>query len=86
MIVIGCAYDSNAISPSRFLFTSEQLSEETNHIERLLATHVQEDYAEYSENFTTLAHVSSLNTLSPKDQFLVFASISNYHKHGYPSV
>ena len=27
-----------------------------------------------------------MNTFSPKDQFLVLASISNYHKHGYPSV
>ena len=77
---------SNVFSPYRFLFTSEVWGKENKQIDAMLALHAQEEYCEYSENFTTLAYVSSMNTLSPKDQFLVFSSISNYHKHGYPSV
>ena len=68
------------------MFTSELWGEENQEIDGLLATHVEQYYTEYGDKFTTLSHVSSMNTSSPKDQFLMFSSIFNYHKSGYPSL
>ena len=39
-----------------------------------------------SDDATSLMHVSDLPTYSPADQFRLLASISNYHKFGYPLI
>ena len=38
------------------------------------------------DDATFLTHVSDLPTYSPADQFALLASISNYHKFGYPLI
>ena len=47
---------------------------------------MEQHYSDHGDKFTILSHVSSMNTSSPNDQFLIFPSISNYHKSVYLSV
>ena len=42
---------------------------------------MEQHYSKHGDKFTALSHVSSMNTSSPKDQFLVFSSILNYQKN-----
>ena len=35
---------------------------------------------------TLIQHILEMDEYSPKDQFAILSSISNYHKYGYPSL
>ena len=55
-------------------------------IDQDLAKHIEIGIEFPKEQLTALSHVTDLPTHSPKDQFVLLSSISNFHKFGYPSI
>lgn len=72
---------------SRFLFCSEQWEpDEVSSIDEELKAHILEQPALPQGSTTLLSHISSQPYLTPKQQFIMLSSISNYHWLPYPSV
>ena len=70
----------------RFLYCSLIWGQRIKQIDQDLAKHIEMGIEIPKQQVTAFSHVSDLCTHSPKDQFLLLPSISNFHKFGYPSI
>ena len=72
--------------PSWFLYLSKLMKQEKDEINKSFEIFLTEAPEKPTVDPKLIEHILEMSDESPKDQFLLLGSISNYHKYGYPSL